>query len=71
MTIFDVILNKCVDDAFYNDVTCDFCGDLGTVVILPSTGKRICKWCLRKAEVAINRAVLDSCGLDDPSLKGE
>jgi hypothetical protein len=64
MSDFPVSLNKCVGDVFENDITCDRCKEKGTIVLL--FGHRICKWCLRKAEVAINRAVMDSCGLERP-----
>ena len=57
MSDYDVILNRCVGDEFDNEVTCDYCKAKGTVVVLFK--QRICKWCLEKACVAINRAVLN------------
>lgn len=64
MEPFEVIRNRHIADEFENDVSCDLCKQLGTVVILFK--RRVCKTCLQRADVAIGRAILDSCNLGGP-----
>lgn len=57
---FEVICNRHVADEFENEVTCDYCKEKGTVVVLFK--QRICKICLAMADAAINRAVWEASG---------
>jgi len=61
METLTVQLNTCVDDVYENDISCDRCKKNGTVVII--FNHRICKWCLREADVAISRAILNKAGI--------
>lgn len=62
MRKFEVVLNRCYDMEYENDVTCDVpgCGQLGSCAIL--FGRRVCSTCLSAADQAIAKAIYEAIG---------
>lgn len=52
---FDVILNRCMDDKFENEIACEVCGQLTSCVVL--FGRRVGKCCLDMGSLAISKEI--------------
>lgn len=60
MAKFEVILNRCTDQDYENEITCDCCRRKGSVAII--LGRRICTVCLTLAQVEVSRAIYNAIG---------
>ena len=56
MKIGIVFLNKWEGERFQNEITCDYCGGEGSVILLGDI--KLCSVCLHEAIEEINKAVL-------------